>query len=409
MKGIVYVVFVFVTLWLGCTCLQFTSSLDDTEVVYACANDTVSLPWSVRTAVIDKILDIQWFFEGRSHEIIATLANGVFFTSPAYAGRVQKTTNAGIEIQHVTTQEVGNYSVEVIGRVADGDVITLRHWVFVHIADSLQTSDGRLYLVQQPEPQYSDTSGQFHVVLTCGTFVYPSHPPFQVVWSTPTGQTTTNSTYEDGNFHLRLPNPVQGGTYNCSVPRAQACLHDNTGEATLTVDQTESRMILLDARQSRLEQKNKDLEKERRDLRREMDRLKELTRPAVSFQARMGLGQASFSKDQTVVMASVHHNTGQAYDATTGVFTAPLNATYFFLASTEVSTPTKDATLSLRVDGEEVDFLWLTSDTRTKAGGVHAVLEMQAGQRVWLESVLNSSYWNQPSSFSGFLIHPILP
>ena len=61
------------------------------------------------------------------------LSRDTFFGAPTFSGRVQQTANAGIEISHVTTQESGNYSVEIIARDASGDLITIQRTVSVRV------------------------------------------------------------------------------------------------------------------------------------------------------------------------------------------------------------------------------------------------------------------------------------
>ena len=102
-------------------------------MVYACAHGTLSLPWTLSVTNGDVIEDIQWFYSGRSQELIATEAHGFFFLTPAFSGRAQQITNAGIEIDHVPVEGWGNYSVEVIARTAGGDVVTLRRSATVHV------------------------------------------------------------------------------------------------------------------------------------------------------------------------------------------------------------------------------------------------------------------------------------
>jgi hypothetical protein len=75
---------------------------------------------------------IQWFFSGRSDELIVTEAHGHFFPTPTFSGRVSKTTNAGIDVDRIQTQDSGNYSVELLVRTASGNVETLWRSAYVH-------------------------------------------------------------------------------------------------------------------------------------------------------------------------------------------------------------------------------------------------------------------------------------
>ena len=74
-----------------------------------------------------------------------------------------------------------------------------------------------------------------------------------------------SSEYKEGQFLLMLDNPVTGGSYTCKIPQASAssaCLHGNNtqaGEATVTIDQTETRLLALEARQGVLMTENNQL------------------------------------------------------------------------------------------------------------------------------------------------------
>jgi hypothetical protein len=102
-------------------------------VLYACSRGTLSLPWTVVLGAGDVVEAVKWFFSGRSQELMAMEANGMFIPSPSFSGRVSKTTNAGLDVSHVQQLESGNYSVEVLARTAAGDVVTLWRSAYVHV------------------------------------------------------------------------------------------------------------------------------------------------------------------------------------------------------------------------------------------------------------------------------------
>ena len=108
-------------------------------------------------------------------------------------------------------------------------------------------------------------------------------------------------------------------------------------------------------------------------------------------------------ENQPLVLPSVSNNHGQAYSAATGRFTAPANGTYYFSAGTETAVgPQSVAELSLVVDGGFVHFV----NTRgsQQAGSVHAVVDLRAGQQVWLNCYGPSVFWDLPTAFTGFLL-----
>ena len=62
---------------------------------------------------------------------VATVDN--LLPTPAFTGRVQQTTNAGITLDDMTTSDAGNYSVEVSVEKEDGgiDIWTASVYVLV--------------------------------------------------------------------------------------------------------------------------------------------------------------------------------------------------------------------------------------------------------------------------------------
>lgn len=92
---------------------QWTDSLPDGVLKYACANDSVTLAWNYSLSAGESLEDVQWFYEGRSHEMIAVLTHGNFLPLPAFSHRVQYVSGAGITLTQVTVADSGNYSVEI--------------------------------------------------------------------------------------------------------------------------------------------------------------------------------------------------------------------------------------------------------------------------------------------------------
>nr|QBA18394.1 VIgL family C1q-related protein 4 isoform 1 [Littorina littorea] len=345
------------------------------------------------------------------------------FVMPAFSGRVRKISNAGIEIDGVQVLDTGNYSVRVVGGSAESDVVTLQRSVDVFISDGLQTTDEHQHVTQQPVAEYDNSTHQYHVVLRCGTFTYPTHPPFDVTWETPSGQTEQSSSYKDGSFLLKLPNPVEGGTYTCRLPLSAACLHGGTGEPTLTVAKMEARLAVLEARQEGenselkslvrdLQNNNSDLttkynalENQNSDLTTKYNALNRLLNQTVSFHARLAGDKYFLPSGSTLILPTVVNNHGNAYDNNTGKFTAPFTATYCFLATTVDLNRALYAELSLVVDGTEVDYVHTNTELYFQSASVHAVLHLTAGQKVWLNVPSSNNYfWARATAFSGFLV-----
>ena len=115
----------------------------------------------------------------------------------------------------------------------------------------------------------------------------------------------------------------------------------------------------------------------------------------VSFHA-TGLSDTHPATGDPLVLPRVVHNQGDAYN-TTSSFLAPVNGTYWFMASAETYRKDANAQLSLMVD-VNVHFMDTYEDT--------AIVRLRAGQRVWLRCAGSSYFWSTPTAFSGFLVYP---
>ena len=63
----------------------------------------------------ESIENVEWFYEGRSSEMIAVLTHGNFLALPAFADRVKLVQNAGLTVAGVGVEDSGNYSVQISG------------------------------------------------------------------------------------------------------------------------------------------------------------------------------------------------------------------------------------------------------------------------------------------------------
>ena len=61
------------------------NNLPDGALMYACANESVTLPWNYSLSAGETLEDVQWFYEGRSNEMIAVMTHGNFLPLPAFS------------------------------------------------------------------------------------------------------------------------------------------------------------------------------------------------------------------------------------------------------------------------------------------------------------------------------------
>ena len=115
------------------------NNLPDGALMYACANESVKLPWNYSLSAGETLEDVQWFYEGRSNEMIAVMTHGHFLPLPAVSSRVRYVPGAGITLTRVTVADSGNYSVEVSGRDGSGAFFKTRRTVVLQIGGQMSS------------------------------------------------------------------------------------------------------------------------------------------------------------------------------------------------------------------------------------------------------------------------------
>jgi hypothetical protein len=85
---------------------------------------------------------------------------------------------------------------------------------------------------------------------------------------TPSGNRVNSSSYQDGQFHLLLPNPLEGGSYTCTLPLTAldvTCSSGNSSaqaHASVAVDTTAGRLSIVEAQQTDLIAENGELKQQ---------------------------------------------------------------------------------------------------------------------------------------------------
>nr|QBA18399.1 VIgL family C1q-related protein 1 isoform 1 [Littorina littorea] len=454
---------IFSLLFSACRGLQWSERLQDNAgPMEVCSGENIRLLWNYTLSEGERVKDMVWTClpEGKATELLASYVDDTFVPMSEFSGRLSHLQDGGIELSCATILESGNYSVSVTTIDSLGTVTLYRQTAWVKVVDTPKTQNGHIEVRQEREAVRDDTSDrQWHVHLTCGHFVDLDHPAVDVEWKTPNGQTLSSSYFHKGHFHLLLSNPVKGGNYTCSLPSlspATRCLPPGSAllnAVTVYVDEMSARLSIIEARQIQMQNDTQNENKPQHDviaeltnktetlslgldsatlrvarLQDELDSVKnESDRQnhyiyslqnttetlkarlatatlRVSFHARL---TSSFSGNGTLTPFTVIANEGNAFNGTTGIFTAPRNGTYFFVASAGTQSSGKSVYMSLQKDGVAVTRAYTRQYSGyTAMGSVQATLFLAAGQRVWLGSATAiTHYIADTTSFSGFLIH----
>ncbi|XP_076462369.1 uncharacterized protein LOC143294779 [Babylonia areolata] len=154
--------------------------------------------------------------------------------------------------------------------------------------DGLASSDGNLHVEIGRRALWEKESNQWAIRLSCGKFSFPHIPSFDVVWTTPSGQTLSSSGYSQGQFHLHLSPPVSGGPYTCHLPQerfTEACVPSGGGpqgdgklESSVRVDEVLARLLMVEAAHASLAEDSRDLRTNQSRLREEGERQEERVR-----------------------------------------------------------------------------------------------------------------------------------
>ena len=107
---------------------------------------------------------------------------------------------------------------------------------------------------------------------------------------------------------------------------------------------------------------------------------------------------------EALILSRVINNRGNAYNATSGNFTAPHSATYLFIATISSWTKGYYAQAFLMVDDEAVGYVETYTESHYKSGTEQAVVHLSEGQTVWLMNNGDCYYNVEITSFTGSLI-----
>ncbi|XP_059210104.1 complement C1q-like protein 2 [Centropristis striata] len=138
--------------------------------------------------------------------------------------------------------------------------------------------------------------------------------------------------------------------------------------------------------------------------------LKNKERTTVVFTAAVGGGDVAFGPfktETTLIYKTVKTNIGNAYNPSTGIFTAPVSGVYYFTIFYHAGGESR-VHLNVYKNNEHI---LLTSDHPSDSdtadnGGNAAFLQLQSRDQVYVRMGNNSHVWGHDShtTFSGFLV-----
>ncbi|XP_025079203.1 uncharacterized protein LOC112555164 isoform X2 [Pomacea canaliculata] len=415
----------------GVNSFEWISDLQDGADIYACVDDTVTMSWRYAVQEGEVVEDVKWYFDpgNNSRTAIAAVVENLFFPlSSSYSNRLYYAPEEGITLTLVTGRDSGQYSVAVTV-LNSSYFATHMRTVSLVVAEEVLVDHSKALKAQQERLTVHDNkTGQLHVQLSCGDYIFTGHPPVSVEWTFPSGDTQLVSTHIDGKFFLTLPNPVEGGNYTCrlwSKLPPVSCLPHNASVlevSSVTVDEVKVRLSLLEGEQEMLKTDKQEMMTEMDRLREENQNLTEIINSQqryflelgsknVMFDGRLSQGSLYVNFGQRVVFSQARRNEGNAYNTATGVFTAPFNGTYFFVLTAAHTYndygSSLSATLSLTDNGST--FCQVQTKTANVAVNCVATVYRTQGEQVWVSSPETFTLYGSYCSFVGVSLHSGLP
>ncbi|KAL2081077.1 hypothetical protein ACEWY4_022930 [Coilia grayii] len=117
-----------------------------------------------------------------------------------------------------------------------------------------------------------------------------------------------------------------------------------------------------------------------------------------------------FSEEVTLIHQKVLTNVGEAYNNTSGVFTAPVSGVYFFTFTTYSWVKNKNIGVKLMKNNDEVLLIWENQDSGDNEdyASNSVVLELEVGDTVYMRLpegfCVGASIRANIHTFSGFLL-----
>nr|KAG5709747.1 hypothetical protein BaRGS_027772 [Batillaria attramentaria] len=201
-----------------------------------------------------------------------------FFVAPGSTLHVEFIPNAGIRLHNVAIADAGTYSVHVNLDV-HGSIVREVQTVELEVSDQSLTTDGQLHVKMLPQAVFDNSTQQYRVQLSCGDFLPVWSSKVAVLWKTPSNETLTSTSMDNGRFLLSVPNPVVSGEYTCvldDTSPASLCVDSDSPlqrGATTNVDGVQAQFAVLGAQMTSLQQREGRVKQENADLKQQLETL----------------------------------------------------------------------------------------------------------------------------------------
>uniref|UniRef100_A0A8P4K1S6 C1q domain-containing protein n=1 Tax=Dicentrarchus labrax TaxID=13489 RepID=A0A8P4K1S6_DICLA len=183
--------------------------------------------------------------------------------------------------------------------------------------------------------------------------------------------------------------------------KAVAELKRENEDLLARITASENKNMVLEARMSSSENEVEELKRENAD------------RPKVAFSLGLtDVGQVGpFDTDITLKFSKVFINFGQAYNPTTGIFTAPVRGVYYFRFNGWDARLSNVLRIKLYHNDKRITESYDVNDQHGYVSLSNAfVLQLEKGDVIYMVLKLNTSIWddsNNRTTFSGFLLFAV--